>query len=257
MNINVNDFDLFETTIKALVKIVNQAKFVLNGAGLTIYSMNSFARTEITTNCISSEEACEFCINDVSLIQKILMTLRREFDKTKIDLKIKFDGQFVHFISSKMKAKVITVREDIIRDYVSLRKVQTQLMPVFEFQTTSSIIKNIAANTYIFPDPTMARIYLKTSEDGMDKNSIYALIDNKNNTYSNSMLLKLGIIKFGNLNREIIVDVDRLMLFNILDSNEINITLMDKNVLVSEVIKISDDSKTKLEIKIYNSIRKN
>lgn len=260
LKITVKDFAIFESAINALVKIVNQAKFMVDESGLTVYSMNSYARTELTSNCIKSTEPLEFCMSDISMLQKVLNTIKRESSSDSPDIRLEFDGQFIYVKSSAAKAKIITVKEDIIRDFVSPKKVSTVLTPIFEFITSSQLIKNVVQNTYIFQDSSNARIYLTVKSEkneDLENNLIYATLDNRNDIYSNSMVLKFGTVCSGSLNRDIILDIDRIQLFSIMDGKEIKIQLMDKNVLVSEIVKMNDAKTVKLNLKIFNSIRKN
>ena len=62
---------------------------------------------------------------------------------------------------------------------------------------------------------------------------MYATIGNNDTNLNNSITLKMGLITFGtDEGRKIILDFDRLNLFNIIQSDEIKIQLMDKNALI-------------------------
>ena len=62
---------------------------------------------------------------------------------------------------------------------------------------------------------------------------------------------------FGKLeDRELIIDLDRLQLFNAVQSNEIKISLMDKNVLVSKVRQTGKND-SYFSIVVYNSLLRN
>jgi len=254
--IKIQNFDLFENTLKSLNKIIKECKFIVNENGLTIYSQNNFARSEVKTNSITSDNIVEFCLNDISILLKLLRTLRNENSNKSDFLNIKFiyDQPFIKFESKKTKLRLATVKEDIIQNSIS-REVKAELTPVFEFNTSSNLIKNIESHSYIFQDIESARIYL-TINDNMEKNILYANIGNKNNDFSNFITLKLGDIIFGSLDRDIVIDFDRLGLFNIIDMDNIKIKLMDKNVLVSEINILDKKTNTYLHIKLYNSLRK-
>lgn len=128
--------------------------------------------------------------------------------------------------------------------------------PIFEFTTTSNLIKRINSHSYIFDDAEALRIYLETKKE-MENNSLFASIGNRSNNLNNEMTLKFGIVTFGKLDdRDLILDLDRLQLFNAVQSNEIKISLMDKNVLVSKV-KQSGKNDSFFSVTIYNSLLKN
>ncbi len=128
-------------------------------------------------------------------------------------------------------------------------------MPVFEFNTTSDIIKQINSHSFIISDSSALRIYLSMDKT-LEKNVLYATLGNETNSLNNSLTLKFGLVTFGALNdRKLILDQERLNVFNILPSNDIKIQLMDKNVLVSSV-KTLGKNDTFLNLTIYNSLRK-
>ena len=128
--------------------------------------------------------------------------------------------------------------------------------PVFEFTTTSDLIKRINSHSYIFDDAEALRIYLETKRD-MENNSLFASIGNRSNNLNNEMTVKFGIVTFGKLeDRELIIDLDRLQLFNAVQSNEIKISLMDKNVLVSKVRQTGKND-SYFSIVVYNSLLRN
>lgn len=128
--------------------------------------------------------------------------------------------------------------------------------PVFEFTTTSDLIKRVNSHSYIFDDAEALRIYLETKRE-MENNSLFASIGNRANNLNNEMTLKFGIVTFGKLeDRELIVDLERLALFNAVQSNEIKIALMDKNVLVSKVKQVGKNDSF-FSVTVYNSLLKN
>ena len=85
-----------------------------------------------------------------------------------------------------------------------------------EFITTSDYIKRINSHSFIFDDIEKTRIYLTQDKD-MEKNSVFATVGNKSTNLNNEITLKLGLLSFGGLeDREIILDLERLNLFNAL-----------------------------------------
>ena len=252
--IKINDFDLFDKSIKAISKVVPACKFTINQDGLTIYSQNTFARSELTTNAITTNSEVSVGVRDLNMLLRINKLVIKEHNKKYDGLQMFIDGSFLNFRSTKVKAKVSTIKEDIIRNNIS-SKITTPLQSVFEFATNSETIKQINSHQFIFPDVESGRIYIKI-DDEMEKNTVYAELNNKVNNFSNSITLKFGDIIVGELDRELIIDFERLVLFNIIDSDEIVIKLMDKNVLISEIHIDDEDKDTYMFMKIYNSMRK-
>lgn len=254
-NISVVDFNLFFEVVKSLSKFATAAKFVIDKNGLVVYSKNDFARCELSSNAIVAKSTINFSILDVSLLVKILTTIKELHTNDFSDLVFALDSPAITFKSKKFKTKLVTCNEELIEKWIS-KKVTTELTPVFEFTTTSDLIKRLNSHSFIFSDPVSLRIYLKAVTE-MENNALYAELGNDANNLNNSVTLKIGLITFGSLeNRNIILDFDRLNIFNMVPSNDIKVSLMDKNVLVSNIC-IKGKDNTFFKLNIYNSIRKN
>ena len=254
-NIQIGDFNLFIDSMKSLVKFAKAAKFSIDENGLVIYAKNNCARCELQTNAISSKKLIEINVADLQMFLKILMTVKEVHENDYSDFKFIFDGSFIRFESKKIKTKLITTRDSaIIENWIS-KKLVTPLTPVFEFSTTSDIIKKLNSHSFIMPDIDALRIYLSTDKD-LEKNVLYATLGNEANNLNNSITLKFGLITFGSLeDKKLILDFERINIFNMIPSNDIKIQLMDKNVLVSK-IQVNGKNGTTLNVTIYNSLRK-
>ena len=252
--IKTNDFGLFLSSLKALNKIAESAKLSISADGLTIYGKNSYARCELTTDSVVSENGSliEFCIADLSLFIKTLATAFEVHEEDCADVSIFLDFPFIKIESGKFKSKLSTCKEEIIVNSVS-QKVKTQLNPVFEFTTSTKQIKYVNQHSYIASDLDMARVYLTTDPE-MENNVVYARIGNDANELNNSMTLKLGLVTFGTLDgKNVTINFDRLNVFSIVESDNIQVQLMDKNVLVNSVV-ISGKNDTTCKLKTYVSI---
>jgi hypothetical protein len=252
----INDFDLFCGIMRSAVKIVSSAKFIINQNGLSIYGARStIARCELTTNSIYSNELIEFSILDLNMFVKILNSIESIHEHDYSDFTITVNLPFIKFDSKKFKTKLTTCNEEVISKWIS-KKVETKLTPEFEFTTSSDFIKRIINHSFIFNDQSALRIYLETKDD-MEKNTLFATIGNKDNNLNNELTLKAGLVTFGKIadNRKIILDIERLTLFNTYASNEIKISLMNMNVLVSNVVSTGKND-SYCQLTIYNTILK-
>lgn len=260
VKLDIVDFELFELTIKAISKFVNEAKFIVDNTGLTILSKTGYARSELTTSSVAlvdNVNEVSFCINNLSVFVKTLNLINREAAGNNPELMLIFDGTFIHFKSKFIKSKLITCSEDSIRNSIIDKKVTTQLIPVCEFLTSSVLLKNLTINNFIFSSPDEIKIYIKNgAEIDMDKNLLYAVLDNANNKFSNSLTLKMGMLTSGKIDRQVIIDIPRVNAFNLIEDDQIKIQLMEQNVLVSTIVRKSKDNSAKTTITIYNSIRK-
>lgn len=253
--IKIRDLKLFSNSLKSFNKLANEAKFQVNSEGLTIYGKNSFARGEFFTDSVYSDADIEFCLNDISMFIKIIGTALEVHENDGEDIDIFFDQPFIKVESKKFKTKYITMKEDIIVNSIA-QKIKTALTPVFEFVTSSNQIKYINQHSYITNDPTLSRIYLEMNKD-MENNVVYARIGNDNDALNNTMTLKIGLVTSGSIeNRKLIINFDRLALFNIVPSDEIKIQLMDKNVLVN-TIQETGKNDSKYKFTIYTSLLAN
>jgi len=253
--ITVNDFNLFYELMKSAVKIVEAAKFQVSENGLAIYGARKpYARCELTTNAISSDESIEFSIADLQMFVKVLSTIKEVHDNDYSDFKFTVENEKVCFKSKKFKSKFQTQKESIIEKWLAT-KVQTKLNPVFEFTTTPDLIRRIRNHQFIFTDVSSMRIYLETKED-MENNVLFATVGNKQTSLNNEVTMKFGLVTYGALkDRSLILDVDRLNLLDAVQTNDIKVSLMDANVLVSDVT-VKGKNDTFFNVKLYTSILK-
>jgi len=235
-NITIKDYNLLLDAIKSLTKMAESAKFNLSPNGLSIYGKNKFARCEITTDSISSENEFFFCIKELSTFFRLLTSVKDIHEDDFTDVKMTFDGSFVRFSSKRFKNKYKTCHEEDISDSVSV-KVTTPYTPKFEFTTTSDYIKRVNGHTFLFKDIDSLRIYINIDKE-MENNAIYASLGNEANDLENDVSLKMGLLNFGAVDERLIIDMDRLNIFNMLNSDEIRIQAMsEKKVLLCKTTK--------------------
>lgn len=252
----INDFNLFCDLMKSAVKIVDSAKLQITANGLAIYGARKpIARCELTTNAIYSNENIEISILDLQMLVKVLSTVREIHENDYSDFKFFVHNEKLCFESKKFKSKFQTQKEHIIAQWVS-QAITAKMNPVFEFTTTNDFIKRLRSHQFIFSDPATMRVYLETKDD-MENNVLFATLGNKQTTLNNEMTLKFGLVTYGSLkDRNIILDIDRLNLFDSVQTNDIKISLMDANVLVSNV-HVSGKNDSYFNVKIYSSFLKN
>jgi len=251
----INDFNLFSEVLKSAVKVVDSAKIIVGPSGLEIYgAREKIARCEMVSNAVSSEESLEFSLENLAMFNKILATVKDVHEDDYSELKFWFDSPFLRFESKKFKTKYGTCNETTIGKWVS-KKVETALTPVFEFTTTSDFIKRVNSHSFMFPDSKTVRVYLETKDD-MEVNSVFATLGNKETALNNEITTKFGLVTSGALGeRTMIVDLERLNLFNAVQAPEIKIALMNVNVLVSKT-RVVGKSGSFFDLTIYNTLLK-
>ena len=120
--ITINDFNLFLEFVKTLNKIVDSAKFILTQNGVEVYGARGrIARCELVSNaiCLSSDDTIEFSISNISMLVKILQTVKDIHEDDYSDLKFSIDLPFLRLESKKFKTKISACDESIIAEWVS------------------------------------------------------------------------------------------------------------------------------------------
>ena len=103
-------------------------------------------------------------------------------------------------------------------------------------------------------------MYVETKDD-METNAVFATLGNKETVLNNEITTKLGLVTSGTLNpentkpRKIILDLERLNLFNAVQAPDIKISLMNLNVLVSKS-KVLGKNGSWFDLTIYNTMLK-
>ena len=244
--IEISDFVLFHEVVRSLGKMTSGVKFSVSDLGMTVYAKNDYSKCEMTSNCISSKEEMSFSIGDVNTLLRVMTSLKDLYGDDPAKISMVLDSPFLRFSSGKLKTKLSTIDDDAIRNSIGT-KVHTELTPLLEFTTSSALIKNVNSHSFVFDDSGTARIYL-TTEDDMQKNTMFATIGNEGNDLANSITLELGLVNSGSLlekdeygtesPRKIILDFNRLNILNMVQSDEIKVTIArERPVLISSVRK--------------------
>lgn len=233
-DIKVRDFDLFCDMMKSTAKLVESAKLHIDQNGLSIYGAHGYvARCEITTDAVWSSSPIEFSLLELSTFTRILQSVQDVHEGDYSTFKFIVDLPFVRFESKKFKTKLSTCNEEVIAKSIS-KKLEAKYKTICEFTTTSDLIKRVLSHQFIFSSTDSLRVYLETKDD-MEKNTVYATLGNKQTNLNNEITLKLGLVNIGKFDKPIVLDAERLTLFNSVQSNDIKVQLVDLNFLTSKV----------------------
>ncbi len=246
--IKINDFGMFVESVKSLTKMSESAKFNVSENGLVVNGKNSFSKCELTTDAIASDSSFFFCIKELGTFVRVLNTVKDIQDEDFTDLKVVYDGSFVKFSSKKIKTKYSVCQEAAITDCIS--SPAHEMTTKCEFTTTSDYIKRVNSHTFMFKDLSSVRIYLDKNHE-MENNAIYATIGNAENDLENSMTVKVGLLNYGDFDEKVIIDFDRLNIFNMMPSDDIRLHLMnEKKAIMSETNKTGKNG-TFFKLKVY------
>lgn len=235
---------MFCEAVKTASKVVESAKFSVSEAGMEVYGARArTARCEISTNAIVSHVPVSFSVESLATFIKLLSTVKDVHGDDFSGLKFFFDLPFLRFESKKFKTKFSTCNEDIISRWITT-KITARFTPVFEFTSSSDMIKRLNGQAFMFSAAKDMRIYLETKDD-MENNAVFATVGNRETDLNNEVTLKFGLVSAGGLvkrnddglvteERRLILDFERLNLFNATQSDSIKFQLMDVNCLVSK-----------------------
>lgn len=254
--IDINDFGMFFEMMKAAARLVDSAKLIFSPAGLEIYGARDVAaRIELTTNAVTSNDSFDFCIDNISMLNRVLSTVKEVHGDDFSELEIKYSKPNLNFKSNKLKMKYATCNESTISKWVS-KKIETKMDAMFEFKTTSDFIKRINGHSFLFTDSKSINVYLETKDD-MESNAVFATLGNKGVELGKEITLKFGLVTLGKIpeKRNLIIDLERMNLFNCVQSDDIRIALMDKGCLLSETNVVGKNNSS-FNVKVYSTLLK-
>lgn len=254
--IQINDFNLFVETLKAAAKAVDAAKLMFSPIGLEIYgARDTAARCEFTTNAVTSNDTFDFCIDNISTLNRVLATVKEVHNDDFSELEIKYSKPNLHFKSKKFKMKYSTCNESVISKWIT-KKIEAKMSTIFEFKTTSDFIKRMNGHSFMFNGSDSIKMYLETKDD-MEANAVFATLGNRNVEIGKEITLKFGLVTEGKIpeGKTLIIDLERMNLFNCIQSDDIRIGLMDKGCLLSQT-KVQGKNGTFFNINIYCTLMK-
>lgn len=254
--IHINDFSLFFDSLKSLAKLVDSAKLIFSPTGLEIYGARDVtARCEYSTNSVYSDDNFDICIDNIGMFNRVLSTIKDVHNDDYSELEIKYAKPNLWFKSKKMKMKYSLCNESTILKWIS-KKIETPMSSVFDFKTSSDFIKRINSHGFLFSDSKAIKAYIETKQE-MESNAVYMTLGNRQVDIGKEITLQFGLVTSGVLNddRTLIIDLERMNLFNAIQSDDINISLMDKNVLLSKT-KVAGKNGSFFHLNIYCTLLK-
>ena len=254
--IQINDFNLFVEAMKCAAKLVDGAKLIFSPNGLEIYGARDVAaRCELTTNAVTATDSFDFCIDNIGTLNRVLSTMKEVHGDDFSELEIKYTKPSLMFKSKKAKMKYTTCNEAVISKWVS-KKIEAKMSPVFEFKTTSDMIKRMNGHSFLFTDSKSIHVYLETKDD-MEANAVFATLGNKGTELGKEITLKFGLVTDGKLpnGKYLTIDLERMNLFNCIPSDDIKISLMDVGCLLCQT-KVDGKSGSFFNVNVYATLLK-
>jgi len=251
MKLRITNLDSFIDFINCASKLVPSCKFEISTTETKIYTIsdNKTIRLSLNTNALISKETdCSFCFQEITKLARVLSLIKDTENINECDLE--FNNTFIMYNNS-VNFKLKVAKSDIIEKYIS-KALNIQLQPIYTFKTTREKIKQIISqNNVIFSNSSESKLYFSKNNN----NFIVAEIDNKNNTLSDSIGIPIGELIFGDVSKTVSTTIDNFKAFNLLDTEEVYISLTDKNVFeVKSSIQL--DNNCYINMYMINSILK-
>lgn len=222
MNININDIEIFDTLVKAVVRVVPDAQFEVDSEGVKIKVINESQtiRAYFKSGCMTSEEPVKFCFKDILNLNKSVGLIASIEDESECDLE--FNNSFLSY-SNDVKFKLKVVKPDIIEQYITT-DISTKLNEVFSFETDPQKIRQVLQCTNIVNDSD-SKVYF-SEQNG----KVICEIDDKNNTMANSVGVPVSDDLNGSIENPVPMTIENFQSFAILPADEIKVTYTDKSV---------------------------
>jgi hypothetical protein len=244
--IKVKNIELFITYLTALNRIVPACEFNINGDGCVVNSIdeNGNIRLFLHTDSITSDSIISFCISD---IQKLLTSVKFIHKNNSAgEIAIKFTGNYITYAGC-INFKIKTIKREVIEKYVT-NPIKSDIDDEYSVCIKSENYKDLIGLVGISSSET-PKVYMYKQN-----NMIMGEIDDKKLDISDSIAIPLSDNFEGDWINSICVKVEAFRIFNLLGSNEIKISMTNKNV-VRVVSSIEADGYT-LESVIYCNMMK-
>lgn len=224
--INIVNASVFENFVSSILKLVPSCKFEINKEECTVMCVdeNGISRAFLKTNSVFSDQPTCFCLNEVQKFAKCIATAS-EYQKDGA-LKLIFDDTFIK-LSSGIKFRLKTVKEDVIEKYIS-KPLKSELTPIFGCTLPSVSIKKLCSVSMISSSET-PKVYLSKIND-----NIFGEIDDKKLVIADSIGIPLTKDIFGSWTSTITLKLDTFRLLNLIDCDKIKIALTEQKVLQVE-----------------------
>lgn len=245
IELKVTNFDLLVKTMSAITNAVDGVKISVSDEQTTILTKNTVSRIKIVTNSLVCDIDHEFCINQLASFVKVLNIAKSKLgDNDKVSLIV--DEAFIKIKSKPFKSKFSLCKEESIISNIDKEFVQV-LDEQFTFKTNVSNIKELERSSFIFSDASVPRIYLFVDEN--NNSVIKAELNNRKNPYSNAITIDFGQVTSGTIDRELIINYDRIRMFKLFrDINEIELSVPSQAMLISNQKLIDGDYYVKARI---------
>lgn len=222
MKITINDIEVFDELVKAIVRIVPDAQFELTTEGVQVKVMNDSQtiRAYFKSDCMTASEDVTFCFKDLLNLKKSVNLVSNIEGETSCIMD--FNKSFLAY-KNDVTFKLKVVKPDIIEQYIT-KDITTKLESVFNFVTEPENIRQVIQCTNIVNDSD-SKVYLSETND-----KVICEIDDKTNKMANSIGVPISNEIDGTIESPIAMTVENFQSFAILPVDEIFVSYTDKSV---------------------------
>ena len=224
--IHILDYCLFDQFLSGLTKFINSAEFNFHADGCDVYTIdeNSVNRLIYRTNCVKSDNNVSICLSNISKFHKaynICKTYNDNFD-------LIYDGPYLR-VSNKLQSsfKIQVSCKDVIEKYVK-GPLKSELIDSDVVMINNDKLRELRSLLFI-DDNSEYKLYLY-KKDGI----IMGCIDDKESDLSENIVIPLQD-NTSEINGDwldtIVVPIDSIQYYNLINANEIKIAYTEQCVL--------------------------
>jgi hypothetical protein len=226
MKINVLSLTEFDNILKGIVKLVPGCCIEINGLGSEIkLGANGKIRAFIKTTCIKTEDnsEIEICMENISKLINAISFLKDLHTPEQFNLD--FDGIYLSYQEGQGKFKLKLDKKERVEVYTTL-PLKTTFEDLFSFRLTQDDINFIMKYSNFNPNfEVNGYFYVKN-------NQLYIDIDNKQEARLSTVSIPLNTKIEGTLDEPVIVDLQDIKNFSLIDKDRIKVCIAKQCVRV-------------------------
>lgn len=245
MKIKVLSLTEFDNVLKGIVKLVPGCCMEINGLGAEIkIGANGKIRAFIKTTCIKTDDGSEteICLENVGKLINALAFLKDL--NTPEQFNLETDGIYLSYKEGQGKFKLKLDKKERVEVYTTL-PLKTKFEDVFSFRMNQDNINFIMKYSNFNPNfEVNGYFYMKEQQ-------LYIDIDNKQEARLSTVSIPLNTQHEGTLDEPVIVDLQDIKNFSLIDKDKIKVCIAKQCVRVLSYRKVQlDDAEIKTSLEM-------
>lgn len=236
---------VFSDFLKSITSISQCQEFKLSPDGCRVGTVNDMSslRAYIETSIISSDREVTIPLKETYKLSKAVSRIYDLNDKDLKDQEMEFDGTFLRYNSGGYKFNFSTISRKVISKYIA-DDLKNEMVSDYGFKIDRKTFRNILTTSQICADDGTKVYFYK--EDG----KILVDIDDKATDNSDSISMPISEDFYGEWHSPFQCKLDVFRMFNVINSEEVNIC-----ATTSRVIQVTA-STSDIDLKLITGITK-